>query len=556
MSFFEAMAPVLAGLGLFFIGTRFMAANLAALASGSARKLIRRTLGSQPLAAVGGLLAGVVTQSPNSVAQMMVSLARTGIASGRSGALVTVWSNVGASALVILVAFNTNIGAAYLLAIVGTALYLDLKVSDQARQALLAALGVGLLLLGLGMLKGSSGQLRESFVQHNILQSGGPAIVTLLVGAAMAVATQSSTVASATAVALFRSGFFDVSTTLLLIAGASGGNGLNYAFQARRGHSDGRHVLLFQAAQKLFGTVALLIPILLWPHTMSASVSSLPFDRSGQIAWVFLATQLCGTVACTLLMGPLSDLFARIAPARHEERLGRPAFLIEESLGDAALALDLAKRELQRVAQRLPMMLERVRADGDATAISHDVLLAASRDVAVELRRYMADIMDHRPDYGTIVQVMELQQGLSNVMLMLEAVSEFVVAAQMVLAADPDNTTVDHIVESLHLILEVLVEAIEEGASTEQEMALKLLRQRSELLEGIRTKMLADSASAETQLVEAQFQITIVFERILWLGEATLKILLHGPDPQAAVTPPSERRAAEAGRISHDAWPD
>ncbi len=546
MPFFTAIAPVVAGLGLFFIGTRFMASNLAALAGGSARKLIRRTLGSRWLSSIGGLFAGLVTQSPNSVALIMVSLARTGLASGRSGALVTVWSNVGASALVILVALNTNVAVAYLLAAVGVVFYLDLKVSDQTRYALMAALGVGLLLTGLGALKGSSGQLREIFVTHNILQPGSPVLATLLVGAAMAIATQSSTVASATAVALVHAGFFDLPTTLLLVAGANGGNGLNYAFQARRGQSDGRHILLFQATQKVCGTMVLLVPVLVRPAAVVSLIHSLPFAQSGQIAWVFLTTQIVGTLICTVLNGPLYTLFSRLAPACRDEALGRPAFLIEEALGDSRLALELAERELMRLARRLPVMLEGVRADGEAGRFSHDVLLGASKSVALELRRYTADIIDHRPDHGTIVRCMELQQGLSNVLFMLEAVSEFVGAVQIVLAASPRHETVGNMVESLHLILGVLVEALEGQDGAEPEMARKMLGQRGELLEAIRMKMLADAAHASASIVEAQFQITLLFERILWLGSATLTLLCHPRDAEPRTVSVSTHAALEA----------
>jgi phosphate:Na+ symporter len=547
MSIFSAITPVITGLGLFFIGTRFMASNLAALAGGSARKLIRRTLGSRRLSVIGGLVAGVVTQSPNSVALIMVSLARTGIASGRSGALVTVWSNVGASALVILVAINTNAAAAYLLAAVGVILYLDLKVSEQTRHALLASLGIGLLLMGLGLLKGSSGQLREVFVTNNILQAGTAPPVTLLVGAAMAIATQSSTVASATAVALVHAGFFDLPTTLLLIAGANGGNGINYALHARRGHSDGRHILMFQATQKIFCTTVLLLPLLIWPGAAVSVIQRLPFDVSGQLAWVFLATQIAGTIACTVLNRPLYDIFGRLAPGRREEALGRPVFLVEEALGDAPLALELAEQELIRLVRRLPLMLEGVRADGKPSPFTHDVLLVASKGVASELRRYIADIIDHRPGYETIIRCMELQQGLTNILFMLEAVSEFAAAVQLVMTTDRQHQTVGNMVESLHLVLEVLVDALEHRADDEHDMAQKLLMQRGDLLEGLRMKMLADRQNASAQIVEAQFQITVVFERILWLGSTSLQILVRGRERESRSTVMSPDAAFDPG---------
>lgn len=519
------LTPVLTGLGLFFVGARFMATNLAAMASGSARNLIRKALGSRVSAAVSGVLAGLLTQSTNSVALIMVSFARTGVVGGLRAALVPVWSNVGASALVILVALDTNLAAAVLVMVAGISLYFDLRMSDQTRHGILAGLGAALLLFGLDALKLSSGPLRDLMMANGFLQAGSGVGTVLFVGMAMALGTQSSTVACAMAVALVGAGVFDVKTTLILIAGANGGSGLNYAFLARLGESNGRHIMMFQAAQKAFGMIVLLVPLLIAPDFVNEELLQIKMKSAGLLAWVFLTMQLAGSLCCTIFDVPLYNAFLKFAPASMEEGLAKPAFLIEEALGDAALAIDLAEREVARLAARLPYMLEHLRYGGDMAAPSSDVLLSASNLVCAEIRRYLADMMNHQPDRATIVLSMRQQQTLTNVMFMHEALGEFAQAYKIVLSSDHEHGAVARMVESLHMLLETMIDAAKSGDHDELEMALMLFGQRGELMEDIRKSITGDSADIPALILEAQFQTTILFERILWLGGESLQAL-------------------------------
>jgi len=521
----SVVTPVFTGLGLFFVGARFMATNLSAMASGSARSLIRRALGSRLSASISGVFAGLLTQNTNSVALIMVSLARSGVAVGPRAALVPVWSNVGASALVILVALDTSFAAAVLVLMAGIALYFDLRLSDQWRHGILAALGAALLLFGIEALKASSEPLRNLMMVNGILQPGTNAWMLLIVGVAMALGTQSSAVASAMAVALAGAGLFNIEMSVLLVVGANGGSGLNYAFLGRRGESNGRHIMLFQAAQKFFGMIVLLLPLLIAPLFVEQFLAVPHLKSGGLLAWAFLCMQLFGSLCCTLLEGPLYALFVRIAPSTNEEGLAIPAFLIDEALKDTALAVELAEREVARLAERLPLMLENIREGGDNSAPSSEVLLSANSVVSAEIRRYLADMMNCQPDRATLIQSMRQQQALTNVMFMSEALGEFARAFKIVIAAKSDHSAVSRMLESLHMLLEVLSDASKSGDPDEREMAMMLFGKRGELMEDIRRNITVGSDDIASEVLEAQFHTTILFERILWLGGESLQAL-------------------------------
>ncbi|HWK54996.1 MAG TPA: Na/Pi symporter, partial [Hyphomicrobiales bacterium] len=458
-----ALVPALTGLGLFFCGIWFLARNLSQVAGTSARRLFRRAFGSYWLAALTGILSGLLTQSTNAVALIVVSFVRSGVVPPERTPLAPTWAHVGASMLVFLVALDTGYVVAYLLALCGVALYFDFRLSDRLQYAVLALMGAALLLLGLDMLKESSAPLQELLLGIGVLGPDSPAVATLSIGVVLAVLTQSSTVAGAIAVALVGAGVFPLDTALLLVLGANAGSGLNYAFLARHGEATGRHILFFQAAQKLAGTLALLVPMALQESALSHWLNALPVDDAHRLAVAFLAIQLLGSGACTLAYAPLSRWLARVAPPRHEDELAKPAFLVEEALDDPALALELAERESQRLLQRLPLMLEHLRTDGDHTTLTPAVYRAAGVTVGEAVRRYLAAILDRQPGHGAILRVMRLQQSIDDTIALHEALAEFARTATLTTSAPDANATVNRMVEGLHMLLEQLVEAVLSG---------------------------------------------------------------------------------------------
>jgi len=522
-----ALVPAMTGLGLFFCGVRFVATNLALVAGASARRLFRRALGSSWLAALSGILSGLLTQSTNAVALIVVSFARAGIVEGKRAPLVPTWSHVGASALVFLVALDTKFVVAYMLMLSGVALYFDLRLSDRMRYGIMALLGAGMLLLGLVILKAGSAPLEEMLRGFGLLGPDSAAAGTLLIGVALAVATQSSTVAGAIAVALVGAGVFGLDTALLLLLGANGGSGLNYMFLAREGEATGRHILFFQAAQKLAGTAVLLLPFAISHDALNRWLLAIPADDAHRLAVAFLLMQIAGSLACTLALDPLSQALHRLVPPRREDELAKPAFLVEEALDDCDLALDLAEQESHRLLQRLPMMLERVREGGDKTALSAASYRQAGLAVGAAVRRYLAAILDRQPGPGAIMRAMSLQQSVSNTISMHEALAEFVQSVATASKASGAQATISHMTESLHMLLDELSAAAAAEDPQERQFALTLFRQRDELMENIRTRLLASDRNTPTPVQQALFQTTLLFERILWLARDSLLALIR-----------------------------
>lgn len=529
-----ALVPALTGLGLFFCGVRFLATSLAHVAGPSARRLFRTALASNWLAAFSGILSGLVTQSTNAVALIVVSFARAGILQGRRAPLVPTWSHVGASALVFLVALDTGFIVAYMLILSGVAFYFDFRLSDRMRHGVMALLGAGMLLLGLSILKAGSAPLEGMLQGFGLLGAESSGLSTLLVGVALALATQSSTVAGAIAVALVGAGVFDLDTAILLLLGANGGSGLNYAFLARHGEATGRHILLFQALQKLAGTLILLLPFVVSGNALTQWLQAIPTDDAHRLALVFLVMQIIGSLACTLALRPFSSVLHRYIPPRHEDELAKPAFLVEEALDQGDLALDLAEKESHRLLQRLPLMLEQVREGGNPEALSAHRYREAGHTVGAALNRYLAEILDRQPDTSAIVRTMSLQQSVTNTLAMHDALAEFFLSVKPVARSPDAQVTMGHLVESLHMLLDMLATTAMSGDPQDRSLALSLFGQRDELMESIRMRLLDGDRKLPTQAQHSLFQATLLFERIIWLARNNLHALIREPQERTA----------------------
>src|SRR5580704_4954611 len=367
------IAPFLAGLGLFFCGIHFIAANLTSLAGRKARAVLTRLATTRAQAAPVGVIAGILTQSTNAVTYIVIGLVGSRIIDKRRAILIPVWSHVGAAVLVIFVAIDFRIAASYLVALAGFAIYFGINRDDRARQWINILLGIGLLFLGVEMLKSSAGPLREWLFAEGFVQFAANLPPLLLVmGAVLTMLCQSSTVAGAIAVAAANIDVIDFSGACWIVYGANLGSAANYLLLAKSLGGEARQIVLIQVVQKLAGFIGIVLMLAVgWTlATPLAQEMTAPLagTAAGQVALVFLAYQVLGSLACTLLFRQVTHWLERIAPPTELEELSRPAFLIHEALVEPSFALDLVDREEVRLMERLPTMLDSVRADGEAAA--------------------------------------------------------------------------------------------------------------------------------------------------------------------------------------------
>lgn len=542
----HALAPLVAGLGLFFCGVRIIATSLGPLVGRALGRVlswaVRRPCGAVLAGAVGGLLS----QGTTAVILVVVSLVRSGAVLDRRVMLVPVWSHVGAAALVLLVAADLRLAVSYVLGVTGFALYFDLDRGERRRHAFQVLLGAGLLFLGVDLINGAGSPLQDELVQDGFLAASAryPALLALL-GFGLAVATQSSTIASAIGVAVARTGMLDPGQVLLVILGANLGSAACYAALGRRGAAASRQVMLLQAVQKLAGSAVLsllLATAALANVDAAGMLGGIADELAGQLALAFLLVQVAGSLACTALFGQLDRWLVRRVRPDPEEALGQPAHLVPEALANPGLALDLAAREAVRLALRLPRMLDGVTADAPAEAggavaavPTPAVLREAGLLLGQAVRDYLARVLDGAPSHAEVLRAMRLEDQVGTLVALHETLEEFAGLVQLARAGDNAEVhAVAHMAEALHALMATLADAVQSNETDELDLVAELLGGRDHLMEEVRRRLAgkqtaaagtADSAAAgdATLMAEPRVQATLLratacFERALWLG--------------------------------------
>lgn len=533
----QAIAPFLAGLGLFFCGVHFVSINLVPLTGRRLRTMLAR-LGKRPwLAALFGMVAGVVTQSSNAVTSVIIGLVGGGLVDKRRAILIPTWAHLGTSVLVILVAVDLRLAASYLIALTGCSVYFGFDRNDRARFAIGTLLGLGLLFLGMQMMKSGAAPLRDYLFAEGIVASAAKSpVLLLLLGAGLSLICQSSSVAGALAVAGSGTGLVDLSGACWLIYGSNLGSGANYFLLARAHRGEAAQIALMQVVQKFSGFAVVLL--ILGAERMSGTsliertLVSLSASLTGQVAWIFLLYQLAGSSVCTALAGPIIAMLERTAPPSKLQELSKPAYLIDDALVEPSFALELVGREEQRLIGRLPTMLDAIRADGEAALVPASTLRSAAAAITRAMVAYLESISEGSLERSDREKVVRLQHRTANLNAMHESVDEFITACVSARQWPSSGRVADQMIESLHALLNALVDAAKSDDPAEKEFILSLLGHRDELMERIRRRVLREDPNMPPKSQEALFTATMLFERVVWLARKCA--ILLAPDASGA----------------------
>lgn len=524
------IAPFVAGLGLFFCGVHFIAANVTQLVGRRLRAVLMRVAGHPSLAAISGIVAGMITQSSNAVVFIASGLVSAGIIDKRRAMLVPTWSQVGSSVIVILVAIDLRIAASYAVAIAGFAIYFGFARNDRMRHTVHAVLGAGLLFLGLEMLKSGAGPIRDLLIADGAVQYATKApLLLFLFGTGLTIACQSAHVTSAIAVAAVNIGLVDFSAACLLVYGANLGSLVNYYLLAASMSGESRQITLMQVAQKIAGFVGIL------PIVVAEVVTGRPFFElaagvfaatvGGKVAFVFLYYQAIGCLLCTVGFAPLVALLERLSPPTKLQELSRPAFLVDEALVEPALAVDLVGREERRLLGLLPTMLDSMRADA-VEGEAPDVVKSAGISVSRAMAAYLEAILGADAERIDRERVIRLQHRTSNIGALFDSLGNFIAAAGTARQWPSSGRVAGQMVEALHALLSALVDAVASDDPADRELVLALLGHRDELMERIRQRVLREDPAMPPAAQEALFTATMLFERIVWLARQTTMLLV------------------------------
>lgn len=516
-------AAAWAGLGLFFIGMRLIGSHLQQLGGGSLRALLARTLGRPLVPQLAGFVSGALTQSTSAVTFIAAGLvsARTTTVVGALPLLA--WANVGTSVLVLLAGLNVKALVYYLLGAVGMAFFAGVEQREKGRHALLALLGLGLLLLGLSLLKGSVADLRANPWVHEFLEFAGSAeVVSLLVGFIIATAVQSSSIVTVLALPLVHENLLGLPQVTLMIYGASIGSGFAVLLLAQGMEGASRQLALCQVGLRVVAATVLLpmfaVESLTGLPLVMAGVSELSANVPTQCGLIYLTFQVTVSGAAALGGPWLCKMAAQLSPEDKADSQLKPAYLFDEGTRDPATALTLAQLEYRRLVGFLPEYVEELRDEEERTPgyLPFAQRTAVNTAVASEIVSFLGATQHLHPDMTDVDRLYGLRGQVLGLQTLQNTLAEFVTHMGSVPLAERPALAL-HMVEGLHMLLGLAGEALDEGeaAADSREMLAGMTGERGALMERVRKELLGGAQNLSGR--EALLSATLLFERLLWL---------------------------------------
>lgn len=248
-------------------------------------------------------------------------------------------------------------------------------------------------------------------------------------------------------------------------------------------------------------------------------------SASGQVAVAFLIYQLIGSFFCTIFFGQIVAALEWLSPPSQLQELSKPAYLIDEALVEPTFAIELIGREERRLLERLPLMLDDVRADSSAASISSGTIRSAGAAITRAMANYIERISEASLDRSDRERVVRIQHRTANLTALFEAIDEFVTSSRVAREWPSSGRVADQMIEALHTLLTALVEATASEDATDHEVLLSLLGHRDEMMERMRQRVLREDPDMPPKAQESLFSTTMLFERIVWLARRSALLL-------------------------------
>lgn len=310
------------------------------------RVLLQRWLKSRLVALFSGLVITLAMQSSTATALLVNGFVMRGAVATSAALALLLGADIGTTLVAAVLSFDLSwlspmlIGAGFIVH--------STTERSGARQGARMAMGLGVVLLALQLLRGYTGELTESHVLPIVLRElSDEPVIAVVVFALVTWLLHSSLAAVLFTVSLAAAGVIDTRMALILVLGANLGAGLP-AWSATAGQgAPARRVPLGNLMFRATGVVALLpfVDLLVgYVEPMNLSASTLAVGAH-------IAFNLLIAAVFLPFLGPLGAMLERRMPMDRgdQQDAGGSRLLEQDYNGDLDTALSMAARETIRL---------------------------------------------------------------------------------------------------------------------------------------------------------------------------------------------------------------
>jgi phosphate:Na+ symporter len=367
------------GLGLFFIGMRFMSEGLQKTAGDSMRRILGTLTHNRIMAVLVGLGITAIIQSSSATTVLTVGFVNAGLMALRQAIGIVLGANVGTTVTAQIIAFRIH---HYALPAIGLGVALRLFVkNDQCRSVGEVVMGFGMLFYGLALMKSSMTPLKESaYIRDVFIMFDGNPLLGVLAGTVFTLLIQSSSVTVGVTMTLAASGLLSFYGACAIILGDNIGTTITAQLASIGTNAAARRTAHAHSLFNLIGVcyILILFPFFLKlvdmitrgnPEFMVTTIAEAkrflvePGDKpymARHIANAHTVFNVLNTLVFLPMIGVLANVASRLAQPKGPEEEFHLIYLNTKFVDSPPMAIQQARSEAVRMGQTSLAMLDEV----------------------------------------------------------------------------------------------------------------------------------------------------------------------------------------------------
>lgn len=363
MNYFDISYTAIGGLGLFFLGLKFLSEGLQSGSTDAIQRILATLTKNRVLAVLAGLGITVVVQSSSISTVMTVSLVNAGLMELKQAIGVILGANIGTTVTGWILSIKVG---KYGLLLIGLGIY-PMMAGKSARAGAIGKtlVALGLIFTGLEFMSGAFAPLRsdQNFISYLHLfdaQTLGSLLACVAIGCLLTVIIQSSSAMLGITITLASTGVIDFNTAVALIIGENVGTTITAQLAAIGANTS---AVRTARAHAIFNLLGALIFIVMFPFYVTfidwlvvnpADAVDADGNRPN-IAWHIAVAHTMFNVLNVLLWVPLIDFLVKLVvwlvPSRGEKEIHKLKYLGSRSTMAPEVALQQAELEMDNLVE-------------------------------------------------------------------------------------------------------------------------------------------------------------------------------------------------------------
>ena len=340
------------GLGLFLFGMSLMSNGIEKAAGAKLRNILEMFTSNRFTGLLVGILFTGIIQSSSACTVMVVSFVNSGLMSLYQAAGVIFGANIGTTVTSQLVSFNLS-KVAPLFVLTGIIVVMFVK-NATAKKVGDIVLGFGVLFMGLSLMSGAMGQMKEHQDIVDLLSRLDSPIVAVLLGTVVTSIIQSSSVTVSILLLMANQGLLGLDMVLYVILGCNIGACASATLASLSGKKDAKRAAMIHLLFNVIGTVIIFVVFIFAMPQVIDMISRISSDNGRFVANAHTIIKIFQVIVLFPFLKLIVKLTYLLVPGEDKKIGYRDSFTLKY-IGDKvvfnpATAVVEVIREIERMA--------------------------------------------------------------------------------------------------------------------------------------------------------------------------------------------------------------